>query len=230
MFEFFDAFRDMTMASIALRMVLAVICGGCVGLERTYLRHDAGFRTHILICLGACMTTQVGQYLSLTMGYYTDITRLGAQVIAGVGFIGAGAIVVTQREQVKGLTTAAGLWTSAIVGLALGCGFFEGGIYTTILIMITELLLTKLEYFIFRHSQEMNLYLEYQHGTDLETVLAMFRETGITVLSMEVTRSKSSESRYPGALFLLRLNKKVSPDGLILKLNKMEEIILAAEL
>lgn len=230
MFEFFDAFRDMTMASIALRMVLAVICGGCVGLERTYRRHDAGFRTHILICLGACMTTLVGQYLSLTMGYYTDITRLGAQVIAGVGFIGAGAIVVTQREQVKGLTTAAGLWTSAIVGLALGCGFFEGGIYTTILIMITELLLTKLEYFIFRHSQEMNLYLEYQHGTDLETVLAMFRETGITVLSMEVTRSKSSESRYPGALFLLRLNKKVSPDGLILKLNKMEEIILAAEL
>ena len=176
------------------------------------------------------MTTLEGQYLSLTMGYYTDITRLGAQVIAGVGFIGAGAIVVTQREQVKGLTTAAGLWTSAIVGLALGCGFFEGGIYTTILIMITELLLTKLEYFIFRHSQEMNLYLEYQHGTDLETVLAMFRETGITVLSMEVTRSKSSESRYPGALFLLRLNKKVSPDGLILKLNKMEEIILAAEL
>ncbi len=230
MFEFFDAFRDMTMASVALRMVLAVICGGCVGLERTYRRHDAGFRTHILICLGACMTTLVGQYLSLTMGYYTDITRLGAQVIAGVGFIGAGAIVVTQREQVKGLTTAAGLWTSAIVGLALGCGFFEGGIYTTILIMITELLLTKLEYFIFRHSQEMNLYLEYQHGTDLETVLAMFRETGITVLSMEVTRSKSSESRYPGALFLLRLNKKVSPDGLILKLNKMEEIILAAEL
>ena len=230
MFEFFDAFRDMTMASIALRMVLAVICGGCVGLERTYRRHDAGFRTHILICLGACMTTLVGQYLSLTMGYYTDITRLGAQVIAGVGFIGAGAIVVTQREQVKGLTTAAGLWTSAIVGLALGCGFFEGGIYTTILIIITELLLTKLEYFIFRHSQEMNLYLEYQHGTDLETVLAMFRETGITVLSMEVTRSKSSESRYPGALFLLRLNKKVSPDGLILKLNKMEEIILAAEL
>ena len=230
MFEFFDAFRDMTMSSVALRMVLAVICGGCVGLERTYRRHDAGFRTHILICLGACMTTLVGQYLSLTMGYYTDITRLGAQVIAGVGFIGAGAIVVTQREQVKGLTTAAGLWTSAIVGLALGCGFFEGGIYTTILIMITELLLTKLEYFIFRHSQEMNLYLEYQHGTDLETVLAMFRETGITVLSMEVTRSKSSESRYPGALFLLRLNKKVSPDGLILKLNKMEEIILAAEL
>ena len=106
MFEFFDAFRDMTMASIALRMVLAVICGGCVGLERTYRRHDAGFRTHILICLGACMTTLVGQYLSLTMGYYTDITRLGAQVIAGVGFIGAGAIVVTQREQVKGLTTA----------------------------------------------------------------------------------------------------------------------------
>ena len=78
MFEFFDAYRDLTMMSITLRMVLSVLCGGFIGLERTYKRHDAGFRTHILICLGACMTTLIGQYLSLTLGYYTDITRLGA--------------------------------------------------------------------------------------------------------------------------------------------------------
>ena len=230
MLEVLNPLRDLSLVSIIARLMLAAVCGGLIGLERTFKGRPSGFRTHILICVGASITTMTSQYLLIYMNYYTDLARLGAQVVAGVGFIGAGAIVVTQREQVKGLTTAAGLWTSAIVGLALGCGFFEGGIYTTILIMITELLLTKLEYFIFRHSQEMNLYLEYQHGTDLETVLAMFRETGITVLSMEVTRSKSSESRYPGALFLLRLNKKVSPDGLILKLNKMEEIILAAEL
>ena len=230
MFEFFDTFRDLTMTSILLRMVLSVICGGFIGLERTYKRHDAGFRTHILICIGACMTTLIGQYLSLVMGYYTDITRLGAQVIAGVGFIGAGAIIVTQREQVKGLTTAAGLWASAIVGLSLGAGFFEGGLYTTLLILIAELYLSKLEYYIFRHSKEMNLYLEYVDSSTLELILALFRTKGITVQNMEVTRSKGSERHNAGALMLLRLNDTITPKDLLLRLNDMDGILLAAEL
>ena len=230
MFEFFDTFRDLTMTSIFLRMVLSVICGGFIGLERTYKRHDAGFRTHILICIGACMTTLIGQYLSLVMGYYTDITRLGAQVIAGVGFIGAGAIIVTQREQVKGLTTAAGLWASAIVGLSLGAGFFEGGLYTTLLILIAELYLSKLEYYIFRHSKEMNLYLEYVDSSTLELILALFRTKGITVQNMEVTRSKGSERHNAGALLLLRLNDTITPKELLLRLNEMDGILLAAEL
>lgn len=230
MFEFFDTFRDLTMTSIFLRMVLSVICGGFIGLERTYKRHDAGFRTHILICIGACMTTLIGQYLSLVMGYYTDITRLGAQVIAGVGFIGAGAIIVTQREQVKGLTTAAGLWASAIVGLSLGAGFFEGGLYTTLLILIAELYLSKLEYYIFRHSKEMNLYLEYVDSSTLELILALFRTKGITVQNMEVTRSKGSERHNAGALLLLRLNDTITPKELLLRLNEMDGILLAGEL
>ena len=230
MFEFFDTFRDLTMTSILLRMVLSVICGGFIGLERTYKRHDAGFRTHTLICIGACMTTLIGQYLSLVMGYYTDITRLGAQVIAGVGFIGAGAIIVTQREQVKGLTTAAGLWASAIVGLSLGAGFFEGGLYTTLLILIAELYLSKLEYYIFRHSKEMNLYLEYVDSSTLELILALFRTKGITVQNMEVTRSKGSERHNAGALMLLRLNDTITPKDLLLRLNEMDGILLAAEL
>ena len=230
MFEFFDTFRDLTMTSIFLRMVLSVICGGFIGLERTYKRHDAGFRTHILICIGACMTTLIGQYLSLVMGYYTDITRLGAQVIAGVGSIVAGAIIVTQREQVKGLTTAAGLWASAIVGLSLGAGFFEGGLYTTLLILIAELYLSKLEYYIFRHSKEMNLYLEYVDSSTLELILALFRTKGITVQNMEVTRSKGSERHNAGALMLLRLNDTITPKDLLLRLNEMDGILLAAEL
>jgi len=218
------------MMSITLRMVLSVLCGGFIGLERTYKRHDAGFRTHILICLGACMTTLIGQYLSLTLGYYTDITRLGAQVIAGVGFIGAGAIIVTQREQVKGLTTAAGLWASAIVGLSLGAGFFEGGLYTTLLILFTELCLSKLEYFIFRHSKEMNLYLEYVDSSTLELILTLFRTKGITVQNMEVTRSKGSERHNAGALLLIRLNDTIAPKELLIRLNEMDGILLAAEL
>ena len=93
--------------------LLAVVCGGLIGLEREYKRRPAGFRTHILICLGAAMTTLTSQFLYLNLHYYTDMARLGAQVVAGIGFIGAGAIIVTRRRRVKGLTTAAGLWAGS---------------------------------------------------------------------------------------------------------------------
>ena len=128
MLSIFDPVRDITVLSVSLRMVLAAFCGSAIGIEREFKRRPAGFRTHILICLGAAMTTLTSQYLSLIMHYYTDMARLGAQVVAGIGFIGAGTIIVTKRQRVKGLTTAAGLWTVAIIGLALGGGFYEGAL------------------------------------------------------------------------------------------------------
>ena len=138
MLSMFDSLRDMTLLSVFVRMLLAVVCGGIIGVEREYKRRPAGFRTHILICLGATMTTLTSQYLFLVMNYYTDIARLGAQVVAGIGFIGAGTIIVTRRQRVKGLTTAAGLWAVAIVGLAVGGGFYEGAIAATVLILLAD--------------------------------------------------------------------------------------------
>ena len=123
MLSLFDGLREVTLASAFVRLTLAVLCGGIIGMERSYKRRPAGFRTHILICIGAAITTLTSQYLYLNMHYFTDMARLGAQVVAGIGFIGAGTIIVTRRQRVKGLTTAAGLWTCAIIGLALGGGF-----------------------------------------------------------------------------------------------------------
>ena len=117
MLSCFDFAREMNFWAIAVRMVLAVVCGGLIGIEREYKRRPAGFRTHILICLGAAITTLTSQFLYLKLNLYTDVARLGAQVVAGIGFIGAGTIIVTNRQRVKGLTTAAGLWTSALIGL-----------------------------------------------------------------------------------------------------------------
>lgn len=127
MLSLFDGLREVTLASAFVRLTLAVLCGGIIGMERSYKRRPAGFRTHILICIGAAITTLTSQYLYLNMHYFTDMARLGAQVVAGIGFIGAGTIIVTRRQRVKGLTTAAGLWTCAIIGLAFGGGFYEGG-------------------------------------------------------------------------------------------------------
>ena len=94
--------------------------------------------------------------------------RLGAGVVAGMGFIGAGTIIVTRRQRVKGLTTAAGLWTVAVVGLAIGAGFYEGGLLTTVLILLAEMLFSKLEYHIMATAPEINLFIEYEDGSAVE--------------------------------------------------------------
>ena len=230
MLPIFDGLRDVTIASVAVRMVLAVICGGIIGMEREFKRRPAGFRTHILICLGAAMTTLTSQFLYLNMHYYTDMARLGAQVVAGMGFIGAGTIIVTRRQRVKGLTTAAGLWTAASVGLALGGGFYEGGIFATVLILLAELLFSKLEYRMLDNAPEVNLYMEYTGKPCLENVLRLYRERDLKVLNMEITRSTGSEAHNACAIFTLRLNRKCGVDQLLTEMNAVSGVVSVEEL
>ena len=226
----FDGLRDVTVLSTTVRMVLAVLCGGIIGIEREYKRRPAGFRTHILICLGAAMTTLTSQFLYLNMHYYTDMARLGAQVVAGMGFIGAGTIIVTRRQRVKGLTTAAGLWAAAIIGLALGGGFYEGGIFATILILLAELLFSKLEYRMLENAPEINLYMEYTDKRCLENVLKLYRELNLKILNMEITRSTGSEKHNACAIFSLRLNKRCKVEQLVAKVSGTEGVVSVEEL
>ena len=230
MISIFDTLRDMTFLSVCVRMLLATVCGGIIGMEREYKRRPAGFRTHILICLGAAMTTLTSQYLFLEMHYYTDTARLGAQVIAGIGFIGAGTIIVTRRQRVKGLTTAAGLWTAAIVGLALGSGFYEGGIFVTSLILLAELVFSKLEHRILRNAPEVNLYLEYLDKPCLDTVLRLLKEQNVKVLDLEITRAEGTEKHHACAIFSLRLHKKVRLEQLLVAIEGIDGTILVEEL
>lgn len=208
MLEFLEPVRDLSALSIVIRMLLACVCGGLIGIEREFKRRPAGFRTHILICLGAAMTTMTSQFLALSMGSATDLARLGAQVVAGVGFIGAGTIIVTRRQRVKGLTTAAGMWASAIVGLALGAGFYEGGIMAAALILIAELLFSRLEFYILHNTPEIGLLIEYTDKECLDRILKLYREQKIHVTSMEITRDVRSETHNACAIFSLRLHKR----------------------
>ena len=230
MLSIFDSLRDVNMVSITVRMVLAVLCGGIIGIEREYKRRPAGFRTHILICLGAAMTTLTSQFLYLQLHYYTDMARLGAQVVAGVGFIGAGTIIVTQRQRVKGLTTAAGLWASAIIGLAIGGGFYEGALFATFLIILAELLFSKLEYRMLENAPEINLYMEYTDRSCLEQVLKLYREKNVKVLNMEITRATGSEHHNACAIFCLRLNKRCKVELLLDAIHRVEGVAAVEEL
>lgn len=230
MLSVFDGLRDMTLDAIFVRMLLAVLCGGLIGMEREFKRRPAGFRTHILICLGAAMTTLTSQYLYLKMHYYTDMARLGAQVVAGIGFIGAGSIIVTPKQRVKGLTTAAGLWVAAIIGLAIGGGFYEGGLIVTALVLLAEMLFSKWEYRILERAPEINLYMEYESRESLEAVLKTFREREVKVLNMEVTRSDGAGPAKTCVIFTLRLNKKCLTDKLLTIINSTNGVLLVEEL
>lgn len=230
MLEMFDGLRQMTLLSVGTRLLLAVLCGGLIGLEREYKRRPAGFRTHILICLGASLTTLTSQYLTLSLGYYTDMARMGAQVVAGIGFIGAGTIIVTKQQRVKGLTTAAGLWASAIVGLAIGAGFYEGAVVAVLLILLAEMLFVKLEYRILRNSREYILYIEYKEKSNLERILAVFREWHLHIRNMEITRAEESERHNASAIFYVRAEKKTNTEKMIAQLHKTEGVLGVEEL
>lgn len=231
MLTLFDGLREITLASIAFRLVLSTLCGGIVGLEREFKRRSAGFRTHILICLGGAMTTLISEYWLVYMHYYLDTTRLGAGVVAGMGFIGAGTIIVTRRQRVKGLTTAAGLWTVAIVGLAIGAGFYEGALLTTVLILLAELLFSKLEYRIMANAPEINLFVEYTDRHALDRVLQLYREKQVKVSGMEITHQPDREGNAAAcALFTLRLNRKNSAGTILSDICATEGVLNVEEI
>ena len=230
MLSFLDPFRGLSLTSLAIRMLLAVLCGSVIGIEREFKRRPAGFRTHILICMGAAITTLTSEYLLLVMNYYTDIARLGAQVIAGIGFIGAGTIVVTKHQRVKGLTTAAGLWAVAIVGLCIGGGFYEGAVLATAMVLIAELLLSRLEYFITRRSPEVNILLEYTEKSCLDILLQLLRKHNIKLLHLEITRSPQSEKNNACAIFSLRLHKRCPLEKLLSLIGQTEGVVSVEEL
>ena len=133
------------------------------------------------------------------------MARIGAQVVAGIGFIGAGTIIVTKRRRVKGLTTAAGLWTNAIIGLSAGAGFYEGAIYTTLIILFLEQFFSKWEYRMLRSAREINLYVEYEHRETLESILQKLREMEVKISDLEVTRSSKEGAKRGSACAVISL-------------------------
>lgn len=226
MLGFLDFLRDVTTVSVLFRLFLAVMCGGIIGIEREHKRRPAGFRTHILICLGASMTTLTSQFLFYDLNLYTDIGRLGAQVVAGIGFIGAGAIIVTKRRQVKGLTTAAGLWTCAIIGLAIGAGYYEAAVIATLVIVIAEIFFVKFEYWILVNSRNLNIYVEYEDNENLDNVIRLIKGYRIVIIDLEITKSGNNSC----AIFQLQLPKKISHDKIMTAVSTAEGIVSVEEL
>ena len=144
--------REVTYLAVALRIFAAVLVGGILGLERGMKNRPAGLRTYMLVCVGACIVMLTNQYIYQVFGS-GDPVRMGAQVVSGIGFLGAGTIIVTRRNQIKGLTTAAGLWSAAGVGLALGVGFYEAALAGTVAVFFVMTLLQRMDNKLHRRSR-----------------------------------------------------------------------------
>lgn len=224
---------------VAARLIVAAVCGGIIGLERGKKNRAAGFRTYILVCVGAALTMVLSTYMfnmekiwRLTSDNFpsTDISRFGAQVINGIGFLGAGTIIVTGRQQVKGMTTAAGLWASACMGLSIGAGFYLGAIIGCVLIIITIVFFTKIESFILAHSRNINLYVEFEDTDDLSVIIERIRGKEVRIFDVEITKAKYSETKFPNAIFSLRLPKKLSHSALVTEIASVEAVRSIEEL
>lgn len=230
MLHIFDFAREMTLLGVAVRMISAVICGGLVGLEREFKRRPAGFRTHILICLGASVTILTNLYLYQVLHLYTDISRMGAQAIAGIGFIGAGTIIVTKRRRVKGLTTAAGLWAISAIGLVCGAGYLELAYFATAMILVAEMLLVKLEYHFARRVEDVSLYIEYRHSVCIEQIMHVLKEQKIPVINLEITRITEGEEHRYCAIIEVEARKEQLDRSVMASLNAIEDVTNIEEL
>lgn len=193
--------------SIIFRLLLAVLCGGILGVERAKKHHAAGFRTYIIVCLGSTIAMMTNEFISLAtnMG---DSARLGAQVISGIGFLGAGTILVTSRNQIKGLTTAAGLWGCACLGLAIGIGFYTLAIFGAITIVIVLAILPRIEGLFTKHSKNFDIHIEFECRENLKEFVRFARENNLKVISIEHNQAYASSGLSVYTISLLNQDKK----------------------
>lgn len=195
MLSLFNSLRGIDMISILFRLMMAFLSGGVIGAERSYKNRAAGFRTHILVCVGASTASLIGIYLYVGMKMPADISRIGAQVITGLGFLGGGTIIVTKDDKIKGLTTAAGLWTTGIIGLAIGAGFYEIGILGVILVLIAESCFSQLTTKL-RRFTEFQCVIHYQEKTELDKVLRHLKDANISITNLRITSMKDDDDNY----------------------------------
>lgn len=227
--EFFEMLGQYNILSIVVRLVLALVCGGIIGIERGRKHRPAGFRTHMIVCVGSALTMLISQHL-LERGYGTDISRLGAQVVSGIGFLGAGTIIVTGRQKIKGLTTAAGLWASACMGLAIGAGFYFGALVGFLLAFLTVTLFSRLEEKIVSHARNVNIYLEYTASSDVGNIIEVSKKMGVKVYDIEINKTKSSENLYPACVISVRLPQSMPHSAFMAELVSVDGIRVVEEI
>lgn len=220
-------------SAVLVRLFLAMLMGGIIGMERGRKNRPAGFRTYMLVCMSAAMTMMLGQYFPTFFqekATQTDVSRIGAQVISGVGFLGAGTIMVTDKQHVKGLTTAAGLWTSACMGLALGAGFYICVLPAFGMILLVVWFLPKIEMTLVERSRNMDFYVEVTKMEGIHQVINTLKQWDVQIYDVDITNGERSKQEFPNGVFSIRLGKGQPHTEVIARLSHLETVSIIKEI
>lgn len=211
--------------SSVLRLLLSMLLSGILGIERGKKNRPAGLRTYMVVSIGSTLAMLTNQYVLEQMpGANVDPTRIAAQVISGIGFLGAGTIILTGKNQVKGLTTAAGLWASACIGIAVGCGYYTGAILGCACLFAAMQLLHSFDVYLLSRSKVMTLYIEFEKISDVSHFLEYTRTHGITISDIEINKIKELESDGVSALATISLGKGKAHSEIIETFGRVEGI------
>ena len=222
--------REVTYLAIAIRILAAVICGGLIGLERGMKNRPAGLRTYMLVCVGSCIVMLTNQYVVQILG--GEPTRLAAQVVSGIGFLGAGTIIVTRRNQIKGLTTAAGLWSAAGIGIALGIGFYEVALIGSFAIFAVMTLLQKMDNKMHRKTKVVEVYIEITKDMSLGDLLHQIRDIGLDVQDVQRESGLETDNGEGNRAYiaLLKAKKRCNHVEVVESVRQIPNIVYVEEL
>ncbi|MDD5863363.1 MAG: MgtC/SapB family protein [Firmicutes bacterium] len=215
--------RELTVTGIVLRILVSVVLGGIIGMERGMKNRPAGLRTYMLVCVGACVVMMINQFTYQVYGT-GDPVRLGAQVVSGIGFLGAGTIIVTSHNQIKGLTTAAGLWASACIGLAIGIGLYEVALVGGAAVFLSLTVLHEWDFYMRSKTRVIDAYIELEPGATLGSFLRNARDCDLAVSDIQLEREPGFPEEATAFLATVKGKKKMSQIQLIQTLKKMEGV------
>ena len=228
MSEMMAYLRDFNTTTALIRLFLALFLGGAIGFERGKRGRPAGLRTHVFICLGSAMTALISLYVVTVLKLDGDIFRIPAQVISGIGFLGVGTILVTGRSHVRGLTTAAGLWNAAIIGIVTGYGFYEVALVGTLLSTITIGYLYKIENNFYKTNKRFEVYIEL-NTIEAVTSCVSRLDFDFYAKNIEVRPPRSATPGNVGIEASVNLPRNSTKEQVIAKLNKIDGVVFALE-
>ncbi|MBQ6788007.1 MAG: MgtC/SapB family protein [Lachnospiraceae bacterium] len=220
---FFTNFSTWTPENVILRIIVSVVLGAVIGIDRGAKRRGGGARTTTTVCIGATLVMLMEQYLMQCFPDMADMTRMAAQVVSGVGFLGAGTILVAGR-QIKGLTSAAGIWFSACVGLAVGIGFLDGAILVTVILIFVLHLIPGIERRIYAHSRYMTLHMEVEDAKLITFLFHKLKEDGCVIDTYDANKPKAK--RLPTVIeAVIHIPKKKNKDDYLMELRDIPGVL-----
>lgn len=211
--------------SVAVRLILAALMGGIIGMERGATKHAAGLRTFTLVCLGAALAQIVDLHCVLLYGT-GDPVRLAQGVISGIGFLGVGTIIVTGKSHIKGLTTAATLWTTAVLGISIGAGYIYASLLTFALVMIVIKAMAGVSHKHIQYHRLMRIEVEVSANEGARGVAAYLREHGYHITDME--RKQCDDHILLG--LDIDLGGKRDHNQIIEEINRLDAVDFATEI